>query len=317
MKVIKFLETRVDITNINDMFCSDYNLMIINLLKKKFNNRCYKSVYILDILDIINRSSLNCKAKALDGFVYIDVQFKALCLLYEKGEIIHDCKIVQILSKNIILAKSAYCSIQIKNSTKVDIFKENDEIPIIVNTVRYNLFDTEVAISATPLIPIFRDPIVYVIDSNKNKEHEAESLYKENKDEINNLEKDISKFDKKAIKFFTDIMYPFKKYKSYKKNVDVLTLKDLDKIAEGDILYIGDRYLNEDIYYRGSKSFDISSLDLQDPLEILIPLHEMQNKLIFEYKKDLTTLLEFLQEYSIEKIKKNSILWQIYNSLKK
>lgn len=323
MKVVKFLETRIDISNINDMFCSDYNLMIINLLKKKFNNRCYKSVYILDILEIINRSNLNCKSKSLDGYVYMDVQFKALCLLYETGEIIHNCKIVQILSKNVILAKSEYCSIQIKNPTKIDIFKENDEIPVIVNVSRYQLFDTEIAISAIPLMPMFKDSLIFTVSNTElSVENKEETPFSELMIEISTIEKDIQKFDKKAIKFFVELLYPYKKYKSYKKNTETLTLKDLKNIKEGDRLYIGDRYLNEDIYYRYSEGSnppnlsDSTDTTNADITEIQISLPEIQRKLIYEYKKDLTILLEFLQEYNIDKIKKHSILWQVYNSLK-
>lgn len=162
MKVTKLIETRVDIVNVADMFCSDYNLMVINLLKKKFNGRCYKSVYILDVLELVNRSDIKCKNRSLDGYAYVDVQFKVSCILYENGEIIHNCKIVQILSKNVILAKSTYCSIQIKNPTNIDIFKEGDEIPVIVNDSRYSLFDTEIAISSIPLIPVAKN---YVLNS--------------------------------------------------------------------------------------------------------------------------------------------------------
>lgn len=291
--------------------------MALNLLKKKFINRCYKSVFILDILEIVNRSGLNCKAKALDGNVYLDVQFKALCLVYENGEIVHNCKIIQILSKNVILAKSEHCSIQIKNPTKIDIFKENDEIPVIVNVSRYPLFDSEISISSIPLIPTFKNSVIYVVDSNtapiESDSKEMESLL----DEIKDIKKSIEKYDKKAIKFFVELLYPYKKYKSYKSLGDVLSIQDLSKLNDNDNIYISDRYLNDDSYYKFPANFDVEKLDLLEAIKTTISLGELKFKLIFEHKKDLTTLLEFLQEYNIEKIKKNSIIWQIYNSLKK
>jgi hypothetical protein len=315
MKVVKLMETRIVIDDITDMFCSNYDAMVLNLIKKKFNGRCYKSVYILDILRVITRSDLKCKNKSLDGYVYLDVQFESLCMLYENGEIIHNCKIVQILSKNVILAKSTHCSIQIKNPTKIDIFKEGDEIPVIVNDSRYPLFDTEISISSIPLMPTYTSPILNIIaTSDMDAEHKeaSETLLSE----IDALVEEVDKFDKKAVKFFVELLYPYKKYKSFKAFGDALTLEEFDKIKEGDLVFASDRYLNEDVFYKFRKDFDVKSFDMGELIEVNISLKEMHDKLIFERKKNLEVLLGFLREYNIEKIKKNSILWQVYSSLK-
>ncbi len=315
MKVIKLMETRLVINDINDMFCSNYDVMVLTLLKKNFNGRCYKSAYVLDIIKIITRSDLKCKSKSLDGYVYLDVQFEALCMLYENGEIIHNCKIVQILSKNVILAKSEHCSIQIKNPTKIDIFKEDDEIPVIVNDSRYPVFDTEISISSIPLIPTYMTPIIYIItssDMDGEQKEKSETAFKE----IDALVSEIDKFDKKAVKFFIELLYPYKKYRSFKTHGTSLSLEEFNKIKEDDYVFISDRYLNEDLFYQFDKNFKSESLNINDLIEVNISLSEMHDKLIFERKKNLEILLGFLREYNIEKIKKNSILWQIYSSLK-
>src|SRR4051812_26980532 len=114
MRVIKYLETRIDIDDITDVICADYNLMILEQLRKKYNGRCFKSVYILDILSIVRRGRILCKAKDLDGGMYVDIIFEASCQVYEKGEIIQKCQIIQIGDGGIFLAKSEHCFIKIK-----------------------------------------------------------------------------------------------------------------------------------------------------------------------------------------------------------
>lgn len=152
MKIKKIYEVRLDIET-KHMFSPDIDATIIYLLNNKYNNKCFKSFYILSVTKIIKRGSITCKNKVLDGTMYVDVMFEAEGIIYEKNEIIHKCKIIQIGNNNIIHAKSEYASIQIRNITNIDIFKENDEIPVIVNLVRYKMFLSEVTISAIPFIP--------------------------------------------------------------------------------------------------------------------------------------------------------------------
>ncbi len=301
MKIIKHLETRIDISDVNDMFCNNYNDMILNLLKKKFKNKCYKSVYILDIIEIIRRSKLHCKSKNLNGESYVDVQFSAECLIYEKGEIIHNCKIIQITERDIILAKTTFCAVHIKNITKLDIFKESEEMPVIVKAVRYNLFDTEIAISGIPLVPIPRDLTKFRITNNELIEDVKETKY------IMDLEKKISNFNNKAVKFFRDLIYPHKKYEDYKKIAERVKIKDFINLQINDIVFMGDKYLDEDIFYKY----------LNDDADIDITKQELYEKVLIEYKKDLHNMLGLLENYDINKIKKSATLWKVYNSLKK
>ena len=308
MKIIKYLETRLNITNNNDIFCTDYENMIISLLKKKFINRCYKSVYIIDILSILRRGNINCQAKSLDGGLYVDVQFKAECIVYEKGEILQNCKVVQVTDKDIILAKSKHCSIQIKNIMKIDIFKENDEIPIIVQATRYNLFDTEIAISSIPLVPIVELNINYKITestldkSDFTEDQEEEIVIKE-------LEKKISEFNNKAVKFFVELIYPYKSYKDYKKIANKTKISNYSSVKVNDVVFIGDKYLNEDIFYIYNNNDNEGDIEISK--------QELYYKIILDYKKRLCNLLGFLENYDIEKIKNNATLWKVYNSLKK
>jgi len=110
MKIKKIYEVRLDIET-KHMFSPDIDATIIYLLNNKYNNKCFKSFYILSVTKIIKRGSITCKNKVLDGTMYVDVMFEAEGIIYEKNEIIHKCKIIQIGNNNIIHAKSEYASI--------------------------------------------------------------------------------------------------------------------------------------------------------------------------------------------------------------
>lgn len=302
MRIIKHLETCLDIIDVNDIFCIDYRQMLLNMLKKKFVGRCYKSVYILDIIDITKRSSIDTCSKSLNGNCFVNVEFKADCIVYEKGEIIHNAKIIEI-NDAVILAKSEYCSIQIKNITNIDVFKVEQQIPIIVSAVRYSIYDTEISVTSITLIPVFKDIKYYKVIGSTFTENKEDLI------EIDELRAKLKAANSRAVKFFVDLLYPYKKRITY-KNTSALSIKDFAKVKEGDLVFVGERYLGDDTYYKATETD-------QDSVEFEIQSQELYDILLSETKKDLYTLLGFLDTYDITAIKNLSILWSIYVSLKK
>ena len=312
MLVTKILETRLDINNINDIYCADYNKNILSILNDKYKGRCYKSIYVLEVLKIIRRSDLMCKNKVLDGSLYMDVVFEVNGIVYEKGDIIQNCNIVKINRDGTMHAKCKYASVYIKGVQSM-IFEAGDKIPIIVNIVRYSIFDTEISISAIPLAPVVKEPTVYRInDTNSNKYVELFDFEK-----LEQLKEAINKKSKSSVfKFFRDLLYP---YKSIKKdtygNKYKITLDNLNKLNSGDLLYRPDLYINDDTYTLlkpsevSSIKKDISILDITKSDYIIYLLNE--------YSKKLNHFLDFLENYdTVEKIKNSDSIWKLYNSLK-
>ncbi len=303
MKIIKYLETRLNINDTNSMFCSDYDSMLLNLLKDRFAGRCYKSVFIQEIIEIVRRGNINCKSKSLDGGLYVDVQFKAHCLIYEIGEIIHRCRIVAISNDNIIVAETDACALKIRNVLKLDIFKVGDEISVTIERVMYNIFDKKVAMSAFPLVPLPKVIVKFRIMDNVFEEDKTEM------ESIHSLEQSIKAHDAKTTKFFRDLLYPRRQYYNYADVGKSMKLDEYSRIGTGDIVFIGDRYLNEDIFYKCNDTENAGA-------HIEISKQEMYYKILLDYKKSLGNLLGFLENYSIELVKKNATLWKVYSSLK-
>ncbi len=319
MKVRKILESRIDINNINDIICSDYDKNILQILKNKYENRCFKSVYILEITNIIARSSLHCKNKVLDGTVYLDVTFEVVGIVYDKGDIIHNCKIVQINNNYIMHAKSQYASLRINNITKVDIFKENDEIPVIVSMARYNIYDNEIPIIAVPLIPLTKKIILYNITeplTNQNsilEEFDIDNL----KTSIKAVEK--HKQNKKIYEFFKDLLYPLKKVEKIYGTQKEISIDNLLNIQENDTYYTGYRYLDNNTYSQIDEN-DVEKIkkDYEETAIVNISKKEFILNTLHEYMRDLNIFTEFLETYdTIEKINSKTIIWKLYKTFKK
>lgn len=307
MKVKNILETRLNIIEIKDIFCSDYDKNIMRLLKDKFVMRCFKSMYILDIIQIIRRSNMQCKNKVLDGSLYIDVSFEVSGIVYEKGDIVHNCKIIQIDNNNIMHAKSEYASLSIKNIIEVNVFKENDEIPVLVNMARYNIFDNEVSVSAIPLVPIIKKHAVYRVKTDeKNVEQNVKKLF--NFRELEDNIAAVNKSGKNIFKFFRDLLYPFKKEVTHSGKKISISLNTLLMLNEDDLIYRPDSYLDSDECFLLTKSDNIIDIDKQDLILYLLN----------DYNKNLTLLIEFLETYNTpEKIKSKSSFWSLYKTFKK
>lgn len=321
MKVTKILETRLDIIDINSIFCSDYEKNIMSMLKNKYNNRCFKSIYILDVNRIVARSNLHCKNKVLDGSTYIDVSFEISGIVYEKGDIIHNCKIIQINNNGTMHAKSKYASIHIKNIDGLVVFKEMEEVPVIVNMTRYNIFEDEISVSAIPFIPILKKSTVFKITDALVNDESTFDLF-----DFNQLNKYLdmvqteSKNNKIVFKFFTELLHPYKVVKDFnlgkKTKIDLTTLLEL---KNDNLLYTPESKLN------ASECFILNDTDLKK-LEKIYPDTSIINinhkeyiyHTLNNYSKNLECLLEFMQIYNTEeKIKQNTKFWSLYSVFKK
>lgn len=321
----KIIEVRLNIDNINDMFCSNYNDMIFKQLTERYVNKCFRSIYILEILRIIKRSKLTCKDKKLDGNTYIDILFEVQGIIYEKNEIIHDCEIIQINNNGIIHAKSKYASLQIKNNTGYDIFKPDEKIPVIINTVRYNLFQGDISVSANPLIPVDKEIAYYRIIEKDNNEHNQLNVIKL-MDAVKVLENFIKKINKtnegeKIINFFVkNLLYPYKKYQDYKKLYNCqkskIEITSFESLNNGDVIFRPSLYLTDDTFYYQSAD-NLSNIINENKVILNITYYDAINHIIYDYMKDLLCLKGFLENYtSLSHIKKYSNIWQMYTRLK-
>jgi hypothetical protein len=320
MKITKIIETRIDINDIGNMFCSDYDHNILQILKKLYVKKCFKSIFILDINRIVSRSSLHCKNKVLDGGTYIDISFEVSGIIYEKGEIIHNCKIIQINNNGTMHAKSEYASIHIKNVEGLVVAKENDEIPVIAHMVRCNIYEEEISISAILFMPIIQPSIIYKINNSNFANNEITDIF--NIDSLTKLKKDINdikKNNKNVYKFFTELLYPYKSIKNLNiwKTTEI-TLDNLLKLSQDNYVYNPEAYLDNSTYAILDVASKEKVISASTTTVLEIDKKDYILHLFNVYFSRLNTLLEFLQTYdTVEKIKTKNQIWSFYTLFKK
>ena len=326
MLIKKILETRLDIANTNDIFCADYGKNALLLLKDKYTKRCFKSVYVLDVLHIIKRSAIHCKNKVADGSGYMDVTFEVSGIIYEKGEVIHNCKIIQINNNGIMHAKSEHASLFIKNIDDTVIFKEMDEIPVIVNMAKYGMYETEISVSSYPFMPLPKKSIILkIIDDSSDlskSDKITESIGLDISTELKKLESEITKIkktNKPIYEFFKDLIYPYKSFVKIAGTSNIITYDNLSKtLAHDDLVYKPESYLDDNTYLtlNSVEKSKIESL-YTDTVLIEVNKNDFIIHLLNEYSKNLSQFLGFLQMYDTKKkIADKKPIWSLYHHLK-
>ena len=136
MIITKVFDIIFNIDNINDLFNKDINQTILNLVKQKYNGKCFLGVYIMDVIKIINRSLIESNQSNLNGSFNIFIQFEGKCVIYNTNEVIFDMEVKDNIN-NIISCKGDNVSAIIKtNKINID-FKKGQLIPIIVGKAKF------------------------------------------------------------------------------------------------------------------------------------------------------------------------------------
>ncbi|MCK4967653.1 MAG: hypothetical protein KAS12_01245 [Candidatus Aenigmarchaeota archaeon] len=124
---------------------------LIFLLKNKFEGKCFKSSLILEICKIIKQSECMITQNDMSASGIISVQFEAMAMIYEKGEVINDCKFV-INDDLAMILSGKKCTIFMNNTPMTESYKIGQKISIIVNWSRYETNKGLISISGVPYL---------------------------------------------------------------------------------------------------------------------------------------------------------------------
>lgn len=300
--------------NINDVYDSDINNTILELLKNEYEEKCYQDCFIYKIIDIIKRSVIDCDTKR------ISVEFKAKVFKIDKYDILFQNEI-QKVNNDYVLCKSNYFASITKNMKNV--FTENfilyQKIPIIVAKVNYPTFKSEFTVNGAAFIPILKNSseIYYNIKkiSNDDKKCILEEYGQQLEDETEYMNE--NKNDK-YYKYFVDMLYPFKdkKLKSEfkKEKSDLLKMESFGIVAK---LNIFDVYEHEIIEIKKTNK-NISKYlgDLASPIEI--DARSIYTEWIIEYIKYLSTIRQLHENYGCDEqtFNENTSIYNLYTDHK-
>lgn len=319
MIINKVFDIILNINNINEIFNKDINSTILNMVKQKYNGRCFLGVYIIDVNRILNRSLIESNQSSLNGSFNIFIQFEGKCILYSPNEIIFNMEVKDTIN-NIISCTSKNISAIIKLN-KIDYnLKKGQIIPIIVGKFKCITGSDVIQINSYPFVPIVNNKKVFykigeLSEDNITKLNEFVQNYINVEEELkNNI---LSNINNKW-QYFKELMYPFKTNKTDEiinekntKYIDLINLKEMNN----SIIY-----LNNEV--------DLSKR--------LINVYNTENEInnITEYIKedDFVVIYDILKKYYLylqsinqlatiyntnEKIQQNENIFNLYIKYKK
>jgi hypothetical protein len=333
----KIIKHRLNIINMNELYCKDYQKMRIDKLNKQFLGKCINSILITKINRIITSSQIRTNPQLLDGSTHFDICFEVEGIIYMLNEIIPDIQIIDI-NKKTIIGNSKYANVSIPLIPELNIFKTGDLTPVIARKIQYNIYSNKISISANIFLPIPKTEIpIYIPKGNLQNNSSLNDLFKILDELINSLDK-LSKEDKTIKDFFIKLVYPYKNVLSYKNikftdnennniilncNSEILSSKNnLDKL-KNKAFFLPDSYLNNiSIYtvdydkltksniwtYEKNINFIILELDFTEIIKVFLT----------EFIKKHNELLSLISTYTpIKKLNNSNHIWKLYNSYKK
>ena len=315
MIITKVFDIIFNIDNINDLFNKDINQTILNLVKQKYNGKCFLGVYIMDVIKIINRSLIESNQSNLNGSFNIFIQFEGKCVIYNTNEVIFDMEVKDNIN-NIISCKGDNVSAIIKtNKINID-FKKGQLIPIIVGKAKFISGSDMIQINSYPLIPIIDSKQMYY-KINEISETIIEKLNESIIQYINEEEEiklNISKSKDNKWNYFSDFIYPHKVNISNEiiKKGNIVDLLDF-KSLQNSILYL-DNII--DVSKRLINKYNHDDADITEYIEedTYIVLYDILKK-YYLYLKNINQL-SLLYDTN-EKIKSNENIFNLYIKYKK
>jgi hypothetical protein len=234
MIITKIFDIVLNIDNINIIFNKDINLTILELIKTKYENKCYLGVFITNINRILNRSLIESDQSDLNGIFHVSIQFEAECIIYNTNEVILEMTVQDNINNSLSISNEI-CSAVIKVNKNISNFTKGQKIPIIVGKAKFDTGSNKIRINSYPFIPIIDNKNVYYKIS-KLKENDKNKLNEKIINYINNeelIKKEILNIKNNKWDYFNKLVFPYKNDLTntiIKKNnmVDLLELDNLE-----------------------------------------------------------------------------------------
>jgi hypothetical protein len=315
MIITKILETMVDLINPADIYQHDVETMLLQKLNTRYQKRCYLSIYVLEVLRIVRRSSIKMVTNRLDGGAQLSVQFEVSGFIINEGDILHNCKIIEIHT-NAITAEHEYVGIKLQkdpNNKISQVLKIGQIIPIVVSRVRYIPNKSKVSMVATPYIPKISEVTYYNITAGISPEQsEKLGMLIDMITEEEKLHTDTVKISKKY-QFFQDLMYPYKVNHKYEKSrlaeqlgmkAVSLELKNMLSISNGVIVQPDEDNMSNRRFFHTKKPAVPSNL-----FAVNIELFPVCATYFKKYLMYLKTLRGFVETYKSQEIMKDLMVY--------
>lgn len=303
----KVFEVQVNLSDINDIISSDIDSVLLNKIKKNYENRCYKGCYISIIKDIINKSHGYVDKRNMQCGVTYSVKFEAEVIIYEYLDIICN-NTVENVTKTRIECKSSKTATYINtNGQDFSSLQVGQIIPIVVGKATYQPLQTTISINAFPFVPIVVDDVIYKIE--KLSEEEKKILTETLLEKIILEQRKLRIVSKDRLKFFISLLYPY----TSKVNINTKLVKLEDMLKMEAYGYISEMSIID----KNSHELVVYKNNVDDAKVIEIDALTAYKVILNNYFKYLRTINELCETYKDDKIfKSHENIFNLYKKYK-
>lgn len=231
MFIKKVIQDTIIIEDPNDQLM-DQETKVMDILKQKFEGKCYASCLIKEVTKIIRMGPMLFIESRQNPDIKCDVQFEVKALQLKKNEIIHGCIVTKKAEDGTIICKNDDAAIYIKANKLLQGVREGDKIITRLNLSKYKIYKDKISVNGFPFIPVVNDKgIIFEVSPSSSRF-------------LQNLLAELKEASKcqehKNFNYFKNLLYPCKpKTKTlYEKKFSNFNKTPIHKIFEKKISFI-------------------------------------------------------------------------------
>lgn len=230
------LELNITIKDINAIYSTEYEQMLLDHAKVMYERTCRDGQYVKSINRLIKRSLPNLIKRDLNAKVRVYVIVEATVIRYDQYDFITGMKVNKVIPAgkignfDMIECRNDHVVALMKLKKGIDQFKIGDTIPIRVGQSMYKIGNGHILVNGYPFLPYVPDQLYYSIDdlSIRDKEHFNKMILPlletqlKRKEELNKTRWDS----------FSKLLHPYKNESKTSKSSSV-ELLDIDSYKKG------------------------------------------------------------------------------------
>jgi hypothetical protein len=345
MRIIKTIETIVNLTPYEMCNTNDISKLIRNKLIKKFEGKCGKNVLIKEVMEITKSSGVLINRDRTDGSGTVNVQFNVLAIVYNVNDILTGCAVIGAGQKNRILCQHEHAYVSIPASAILRGISAKQILTIRIDTVNYEENHEKMTITGKPYI-YNQEYNVYCVDIAQSITDENKALLQRKLQQLTEEKAKYQALESERVKLFSDTYYPFKvSWENTKTSLEI-NIADICKLTEALLTGGNLKKILKNIDDDNSKtkvclfrppiidkiSADlcyVSDVEARQGIKSALISEKYSNivneditlallQLLNDHLSHLSAILEMVELYPTEKIyNEHKNLWSIYNGLKR
>lgn len=321
----KRLQDRVDIVDPNDQLNPELKTVVMDILRQRYLFRNYSSCQIVEIVDVLNEHLVPLYSKDDTSIMYVDVSFEVLARVEMTGNIIHGMEVKKIDKSGTIICANSNTAAVIVGNNALQGIKEKQIIPIKVGKTKHKLYGKSLSVNSLPFVPTYRDNIIY-----KTSVDTPSRILDEKLRSLGKYLDRIDMHDSQVKGFFLNLLYPYKKRTASEHKTDgnkLVPIREVLKEKHGKMLILSlpdnldlmqmcivvhAREPSIESRLSGIKKTNKKELYVSETFEVVM------GHILTIFEKYLDTIDGLCNIYStMDIVKKNKSIWNIYNQAKR